>query len=112
MENDNLEKMIAELLDEVRLITIHTKVDALTKFTKEFLTSDLRKKMYEAFDGVRTFSQISDDLDCKLITLQQFAQALTDNDLVNYETKGNARILRKSLSKIAIYYAKKQLTEV
>ncbi len=34
-----------------------------------------------------------------------------DKDLVDYEMKGNARILSKSLSKIAVYYANKELGE-
>lgn len=111
MENNKIEKLLTELLEEVRLITVQTKVDALKKFSEEFLTSDLRKQMYEAFDGEKTFAQISADLGCKLNTLQVFAQLLTDKDLVNYETKGNARILSKSFSKIAIYYSNKQLEE-
>lgn len=110
MEN-NLEELFKELLDEVKLLTVQSKVAALQKFNAEFLTSDLRRQMYEAFDGIRTFQQISNDINCKLNTLQVFAQQLVDKDLVNYEMKGNARILGKSLSKIAIYYANKELRE-
>jgi ribosomal protein L17 len=110
MEN-NLEKLIKELLDEVKLLTVQVKAEALRKFNEEFLTSDLRRQMYEAFDGTRTFQQISKDIDCKSNTLQVFAQQLVDKDLADCEMKGNARILSKSLSKIAAYYASKELGE-
>ena len=67
--------------------------------------------MYDAFDGERTLSEISDDIGCKINTIQIFAQQLVDKDLVDYTFKGNARIIKKSLSKIALYYANKELGE-
>lgn len=112
MEKNLTEILLSELLEEVKLLTTQTKSQALIRFNKEFLNSNLRKQMYESFDGERTLLQISSDLGCKLNTLQVFVQLLTDNDLVDYHTKGNARIISKSLSKIAIYYAKKSLEEV
>lgn len=112
MENSNVEKLLKKLLEETKLLTVQAKVEALKKFNDDFLTSDLRRQMYEAFDGERTLPQISNDLDCKINTLQVFAQLLTDKDLVDFETKGNARIISKSLSKIAVYYANKELGEI
>jgi len=112
MENINIEKVLAELLEETKLLTVQVKAEAIKKFNNEFLTSDLRKQMYAAFDGERTLPQISNDLGCKQNTLQVFAQQLMDKDLINYETKGKARILRKSISKIAVYYANKELGEI
>lgn len=111
LENNNIEKLLKALLDETKLLTVHTKAEAIRKFNADFLTSDLRHQMYESFDGVRTLQQISTDINCKLNTLQVFAQQLVDKDLVDYEMKGNARILSKSLSKIAVYYANKELGE-
>lgn len=111
MNNENVEKLLSELLDEVRLLTTETKSNALERFSKDYLTSELRVKMYAAFDGQRTLPEISKDIGCKINTLQIFAQLLIDNDLVNYSTKGNARILSKSISKIAIYYSRKSLSE-
>jgi len=111
LENTNLEKLLKELLEETKLLTVRTKAEALTKFTDDFLTSSLRKQMYESFDGCRTLPQISEDLGCKVNTLQIFAQQLMDKDLVDFEARGKARILRKSLSKIAIYYANRELGE-
>ncbi len=112
MTENNIKKLLKELLEETKLLTVHAKAEAIRKFNADFLTSDLRRQMYEAFDGVRTFQQISTDINCKLNTLQVFAQQLVDKDLVDYEMKGNARILNKSLSKIAVYYANKELGEV
>lgn len=112
MENTNIEKLLKELLEEMKLLTVQAKAEALKRFNKDFLTSDLRRQMYEAFDGERTLPQISNDLNCKLNTLQVFAQQLVDKDLVDFETKGNARIIGKSLSKIAVYYANQELGEI
>lgn len=112
METTNLEKLLKDLLEETKLLTVQTKAEALKKFSGDFLTSDLRRQMYEAFDGEKTLQQISNDLRCKINTLQVFAQQLVDKDLVDFETKGNARIIRKSLSKIAVYYANKELGEM
>jgi len=109
MDNTNIESLLRELLEETRLLTVKAKAEAVKKFNDEFLTSDLRRQMYEAFDGERTLPQISNDLGCKINTLQIFAQQLMDNDLVDFETKGKARIVSKSISKIAIYYANRDL---
>ncbi len=112
MENSNIEKLLKELLEETKLLTVQTKAEALKKFSDDFLTSDLRKQMYDALDGVRTPQQISSDIGCKQNTLQIFIQQLVDKDLVDFDTRGNARIIRKSLSKIAVYYVNKQLGEM
>ena len=111
MNSENVEKLLSELLDEVKLLTTEAKATALEKFSKDYLTSDLRIQMYATFDGQRTLQEISKDIGCKINTLQIFAQLLIDNDLVNYTTRGNARILSKSTSKIAIFYARKALEE-
>ncbi len=105
-------EILIELLEEIRLLTVQTKAEALKKFKDEFLTSDLRQKMYNAFDGEKTLPQISSELECKVNTLQIFTQSLIEKDLVNYEMRGNSRIISKSLSKIAVYYANKSLEEI
>lgn len=111
MENSKIEYLLTCLLEEVQLLTVTTKADALEKFNTDFLTSDLRKAMYSAFDGEKTLPEISKEINCKLNTLQIFAQTLVDNDLVEYTTRGNARIINKSVTKIAIYYARKTIKE-
>lgn len=112
METNYIEKLLKELLEETKLLTVQAKAEAIKKFNIDFLTSDLRRQMYEAFDGERTLQQISTDMNCKLNTLQIFAQLLVDKDLADFEMRGNARIISKSLSKIAVYYANKELSEV
>ena len=111
MEENTMEVLLQNLLEEVQLLTINTKASALEKFSNEFLTSELRRSMYEAFDGERTLPEISNDIGCKINTLQVFAQQLVDKELVDYTSRGNARIIKKSISKIALYYASKQLGE-
>lgn len=109
MDSNKIEALLTELLEEVKILTVQAKVESIKQFKADYLTSDLRNQIYEAFDGVRTFQQISAAIKCKQNTLQVFAQLLVDNDLVEYEMKGNARIISKSLSKIALYYANKQI---
>ena len=111
MDTLNMEILLNDLLEEIRLLTIPVKASALQKFKNEFLSSDLRREMYEAFDGERTLPQISGDIGCKLNTIQIFAQQLVDKELVDYEYKGNARIIKKSPAKIALYYATKELND-
>lgn len=112
MENaDTVSILLQSLLDEVRLLTVQSKAIAMERFRQDFLTSDLRAQMYSAFDGEKTLPEISKEIDCKLNTLQGFAQTLVESDLVDYQIKGNSRIIRKSISKIAVYYASKDLEE-
>ncbi len=61
MTENDIGKFLKELLEETKLLTVHAKAEAIRKFNADFLTSDLRRQMYEAFDGVRTFQQISTD---------------------------------------------------
>lgn len=110
MEKD-ISVILLQILEEIKLLTVKTKADSAQEFNKEYLNSDLRKQMYNAFDGERTLSEISADIGCKINTLQIFAQSLIEKDLVDFETKGNSRIINKSASKIAIYYANKKLEE-
>lgn len=51
MENTITENLLRELLEEVQLLTVQAKVDALQKFKNDFLTSDLRRNMYDAVYG-------------------------------------------------------------
>jgi hypothetical protein len=106
MSDRNIADILVEMLEEMKLLTAKIKIDALQKFQSEFLNSELRQKMYGSFDGHRTLQEISSDIGCKINTLQIFAQQLVDKELVSYETKGNARIINKSLSKIAEYYTR------
>lgn len=109
MADEDLKTIVSALLDEVRLLTVQTKVQALKKFYDEFLTTDFRRSAYEKFDGSRTLQEVNDELSGKINTLQVFVQILVEKDLVDFYFKGNSRVIRKSLSKIATYYANKEL---
>ena len=100
-----MEKLLKELLEETKLLTVQAKAEAIRKINGEFLTSDLRRQMYEALDGSRTLPQISNDISCKINTLQIFVQQLADKDLVDFDIRGNARIVNKYYTnKATIYY--------
>ena len=110
-ESERIVQVLEELLKEVQLLTVSTKVAALDKFESEYLSTSLKRQMYEAFDGERTLQKISSDLNCKINTLQIFVQKLVENDLVDVRTDGKSRIISKSISKIAIYYARQTLEQ-
>lgn len=109
MENKKVEQLLESILQELSLLTVQTKVNALQRFKVEFLTSDMRRIAYEKFDGVKTLKEISDEINCKLNTLQVFVALLIENDLVGVEKQGNSKIIHKDTSKIAVYYAQKDL---
>jgi hypothetical protein len=109
MNESKIEKLLVDLLGEIQLLNISVKTEALKKFKSQFLTSELREQMFNAFDGERTLPQISKDISCKVNTLQIFAQSLIDKDLIDVHTVGSARILKKSIFKIALYYTNRAL---
>lgn len=109
MENANLEKLLEAILQEVSLLTVPTKAIAIQRFNKEFLTSEMRRQAYELFDGVRTIKEISEQINQKQHSVQVFAQSLVDKDLVDVTKQGNNKLISKSITKIAVYYATKDL---
>lgn len=111
LENNNIEKLLKALLDEQNYLLFRLRLKPSENLMLISLHRFKWPQSMSQFDGVRTLQQISTDINCKLNTLQVFAQQLVDKDLVDYEMKGNARILSKSLSKIAVYYANKELGE-
>lgn len=109
MENQKVEQLLELILQELSLLTVQTKANALQRFKEEFLTSDMRKSAYEKFDGIKTLKEISDEINCKLHTLQVFVALLIENDLVGVGKQGNNKIIHKDTSKIAVYYAQQDL---
>lgn len=107
--SEKIEKLLTDLLQEVKLLTVSTKATALQRFKADFLTSEQRKQAYELFDGTKTLTEISDILNAKVNTLQVFAQILISNDLVDVVKQGKNNLISKSISKIAIYYAELDL---
>lgn len=109
METTNLEKLVQSLLQEVSLLTVPTKAAAIQRFNKDFLTSEMRIKAYEKFDGIKTLTEISQEIGCKINTLQVFVAQLIENNLVDVTKQGNNKLISKSITKIAVYYATKDL---
>lgn len=109
MDTTKLETLLETLLQEVSLLTVSTKVDALKRFKADFLTSDLRKQAYEYFDGSKTLKEISDITGLKQNSIQIFAQQLVEKDLIDVAKQGNNKLYSKSISKIAVYYAELDL---
>ncbi len=105
METNKIEWLLEALLQEVSLLTVSTKADALQRFKKDFLTSDLRRKAYECFDGTKTLKEIGDEIGEKQHSIQVFAQTLVAKDLLNITKQGNNKLYSKSTEKIAIYYS-------
>lgn len=109
METNKIEKLLETLLQEVSLLTVSTKADALKRFKNDFLTSDLRKQAYELFDGNRTLKEISEITGQKQNSIQIFAQLLVEKDLIDVTKQGNNKLYSKSISKIAVYYTELDL---
>ena len=74
MNNIRTEELLEAILQEVSLLTVSTKANAIQRFNKEFLTSDMRRKAYELFDGTKTLKEISEEIGEKQNSVQIFAQ--------------------------------------
>lgn len=109
METTRIETLLETLLQEVSLLTVQTKAEALKRFNQDFLTSDLRKQSYLLFDGTKTLKEISDITGLKQNSIQIFAQQLVEKDLIDVTKQGNNKLYSKSISKIATYYATQDL---
>ena len=105
MENKRTEELLEAILQELSLLTVATKGSALQRFNKDFLTTDMRRKAYELFDGTRTLKEISEEIGEKQHSVQVFAQLLVSNDLLVVTKQGNNKLYAKSITKIAVYYA-------
>lgn len=109
METTKIDTLLEALLQEVRLLTVKTKADALRRFKQDFLTSDLRQQSYDLFDGSKTLKEISELTGHKQNSIQIFAQQLVEKDLIEVTKQGNNKLYSKSISKIAVYYAELDL---
>lgn len=105
---ENLEitnQLLSQILDELRLLTASQKISSYKRFQKDFLTTDARRQIYAEFNGSNSFQQIAELTGQKRNTVQIFAQILVDKKLVDVELNGTSKIIIKSASKIANYYA-------
>lgn len=111
MNDTRTEELLEEILQELSLLTVSTKANAIQRFNKDFLTSDMRRKAYELFDGTKTLKEISEEIGEKQNSIQIFAQQLVAKDLLIVTKLGNNKLYSKSISKIAIYYATQDLNK-
>ena len=109
METNKIETLLETLLKEVSLLTVSRKAEALKRFKKDFLTSDLRKQAYSLFDGTKTLKEISEITGQKQNSMQIFAQLLVEKDLIGVTKQGNNKLYSRSIQKIAVYYAELDL---
>lgn len=109
MDTTQTEKLLEAILQELSLLTVATKANALRRFNKEFLISDMRRKAYELFDGTKTLKEISEQIGEKQNSVQIFAQQLVAKDLLVVTKQGNNKLYAKSIVKIAVYYAAQDL---
>ncbi len=75
------------------------------------MSTEQRRKAYEKFDGTKTLKEISDECNINLHSLQVFVAQLIEKDLVEVSKQGNNKIISKSISKIAVYYATQDLSK-
>lgn len=98
-----------QILSELQLLTSSTKAAALVRFQKEFLTTNQQRLIFDAFDGERSSQAIAEDTGISLRSIQRLTKDLQDKDLIDFGKRGKAVIPIKSPSKIAVYYATKDI---
>ena len=101
---NNVEVLLEKILEELSLLSVSIKSEALSCFYSEFLNTENRKKMYELFNGENDAKSISEQIGCTPRAVRMFIQ-----DLINFHKDGNAIIPEKSVSKIAVYYNTRKL---
>ena len=101
--------MSKRILAELELLTSSIKATALIRFQREFLGTVQRQNMYQAINGENDSQGISQTTNAPLRTVQSFIKELVENDLVDYDKRGKALILRKAISKISTYYLRKDI---
>lgn len=103
---DTLILLGKQILTELQLLTLATKVTALERFQGDFLTTDQQRKIYDAIDGEKDSQAIADATGAALRSVQVLIKDLQERDLIEVTKKSKANIPSKSIAKIATYYAK------
>ncbi|MGE5484983.1 MAG: hypothetical protein ACM3X4_08215 [Ignavibacteriales bacterium] len=106
---DFQEEMIAllrQIREEVSLLTVQVKAEAVDRFDREFLTTPQRRRAYEAFDGCTGVNEIAEIAGCGARAIQMFIKELEEKDLIDVVRDGNAKVPARAITKIALYYAR------
>lgn len=104
-----MKELLEKILEEVSLLSVSIKSEALNDFNRDYLNTDNRKKMYELFNGENDAKTIAKQIGCTPRAVSMFMQELLSNDLISYHKIGNSIIPEKSISKIAVFYNNKKI---
>lgn len=97
-------ELLEKILEEISLLSVSIKAEALKDFNNDYLNTDNRKMMYELFNGENDAKTISEQIGCTSRAVSMFIQELLKNDLISYRKMGKSIIPEKSISKIAVFY--------
>lgn len=103
-----IKELLEKILEEVSLLSVSIKSNALNDFNRDYLNTDNRKRMYELFNGENDAKTISEQIGCTSRAVNMFIHELLSNDLISYHKIGNSIIPEKSISKIAVFYSNKK----
>lgn len=99
------------ILAELELLTSSVKATALVRFQQEFLLTDLQRKIYNAIDGEKDSQEIAETTGASLRAVQLLIKELTEKDLIDISKRGRSNIPKRSVVKIATYFARQDIAE-
>lgn len=112
MENNRaLLEILQDLRGELSLLTVKVKTEALKRFHDDFLTTEQRKSIYNSFDGEKDAAEIAKIADCSLRNVQLLIKELEEKDLIEIRREGRTKIPIKTVHKVALFYASKDLNK-
>lgn len=84
---ENSDKILEELISIRKLLTILSQ-DKLSSFNekikKDYLTTDVRQRMYDLFDGTRSLKEVADEVKTSSEAVRLFAVTLEKAGLIEY----------------------------
>jgi hypothetical protein len=84
---DTNEEILEELIAIRKLLTVLSQdklIDFNEKIKSKYLTTEQRQKMYDLFDGTKSFKEIGDDIGTSSEAVRLFAVSLEKSGLVEY----------------------------
>lgn len=93
LSNAGMEKLVYEVTEirkMLRIIAAEKLEEIRTKNEQEILTTDSRRKIYELFDGNRTYKEIAELASVTGEAVRQLAVAAANKGLVVLAKKGGA----------------------
>ena len=94
MDNKINEQILEELIMIRKLLTILSQ-DKLADFNEQiknrYLTTEQRKKMYDLFDGTKSFKEIGEEVNTSSEAVRLFAVSLEKAGLIEYVSNTKAK---------------------